>query len=155
MFFIKDSNIQKSLEEFQTTLYRKALAVPKSCPIPALAYESNSWLMKYRVYYKIINFIKHIHSQESETNLSKQILTEQLKYNWPGQSQIAQKLCEELDISGLFDQQISKAKFKLIVKKACQEKNDQDLRNQIQTYKKMSALRDEMKKEILIFLMKP
>ena len=32
------------------------------------------------------------------------------------------------------------------MKKARKEKNDQDLRNQIQTYKKMSALRDEMRK---------
>ena len=144
--YIRDPKIEKCLEDFQSTIYRGALALPKSCPLPALAYESNSLLMKYRVYSRILNFMKHIYMQDIENNLSKQILNEQLSNNWPGQSQVAIKLCEQLGIYGLFDTEISKAQFKAIVKKACQDRNEEELNNLISTYKKMAALRDEVQK---------
>ena len=146
MFYIEDKNIQKLLEDFQNMLYRLALAVPKSCLLPALPYESDSWLMKYRVYYRIINFVKHIHSQDINTNLSKQILSEQLTNNWQGQGQVAQELCNELNIHGLFNQDISKAQFKISVRRACQLKSEEDLITQINSYKKMTALREESEK---------
>ena len=146
MFYIGDPKIEKCLEDFQSTIYRGALALPKSCPLPALAYESNSLLMKYRVYSRILNFMKHIYMQDIENNLSKQILNEQLSQNWPGQSQVAIELCEQLGIYGLFDSEISKAQFKAIVKKACQDRNEEELNNLISIYKKMAALRDEVQK---------
>ena len=40
LFFINDPKIQKSLEEFQYKLWRGVLAIPKSCPLPAMLYES-------------------------------------------------------------------------------------------------------------------
>ena len=56
IFSIQDKNVQKTLEDFQSTLWRGLLAVPKSCPLPSLTYESNSILMKFRVYSRILNF---------------------------------------------------------------------------------------------------
>ena len=146
LFSIDNPKIQKLLEDFQSTLYRGLLALPKSCPLPALTYESNLLLMKYRVYSKLINFVKHVHCQSDETSLAKQILTEQLLNKWPGTSQQAENICEDLNISGLFNQDISKKQFKATVRKACQLKNDEELKSQIQSYKKMSALREEIKK---------
>ena len=78
VFSVNDPKVFKILEEFQSTFWRGLLALPKSCPIPALAYESNSMMMKYRVYSKILNFSKHIYSS-NEDILCKQIMNEQMK----------------------------------------------------------------------------
>ena len=44
-----DSRLFKTLDDFQCKLWRGLLQVPKSCPLPALTYDSNSMLMKYKV----------------------------------------------------------------------------------------------------------
>ena len=103
-------------------------------------------LMKYRVFARLLNLIKHIHCQDDETNLSKQILNQQLLNEWPGLSKTALKICNELNIVGLFNPQINKKQFKINVKRACRLKNDEDLISRIKTYKKMSAIRDETQK---------
>ena len=74
---VTDPKIQKLLEDFQSCLLRGLLAVPKSCPIPGLTYESNLLQMKYRAYSRVLNFAKHVHSHDEESNLSKQIISEQ------------------------------------------------------------------------------
>ena len=100
-FFIKDSKIQKSLEDFQSKLYKGLLALPNSVPLPSIAYESDSMLMKYRVYSRIINFAKHIFCQDQSSNLSKQVMTEQINNNWPGLYRLSLEFCNELQIEGL------------------------------------------------------
>ena len=80
-----------------------------------------------------------------------QISSEQIDNDWPGQYQLAKDLCEELNISGLLDTEVSKSQFKQDVKKVCQLKNDQDLINQINSYKKMSVIRDDISKGNLYF----
>ena len=143
---ILDLKVQKELEDFQSYFIRGLMAVPKSCPLPALTYESNLLLLKYQVFSRLLNLLKHIHAQDPESCLSKQILTEQLNNDWEGLSQAGIKICDNLEISGLFDPVVSKKQFKLLVKRACAEANDQDLKIQIQSYKKMKALQDEIKK---------
>ena len=49
-------------------------------------------------------------------------------------------------MTGVFDQSITKKQLKSKIKEACQNHNDAELKQQIQTYKKMAALRDELKK---------
>ena len=90
--------------------------------------------------------MKHVHFQDESSNLSKQILSQQMSNNWNGLSKAALLICEELKICGLFDPQINKKQFKTLVKKACQEANDYELYQQILSYKKMAALRDEIVK---------
>ena len=90
--------------------------------------------------------------QDIETNLSKQVLSEQIKHGWPGQVHLAKNLCEALNITGLLDPEVSRSQFKSEVKRACHMSNDQDLTNQIQSYKKMSAIRDEISKGNSYFL---
>ena len=90
--------------------------------------------------------MKHVHSHDEGTNLSKQILSEQMKNNWPGTSQTALAICQELSIDGIFDSNITKNQFKLKVKEACQKANDAELLSIIAGYKKMSAIRDELRK---------
>ena len=92
-----------------------------------------------------MNFTKHIFSQNDDI-LSKQIINEQIKNDWSGLSCDASKICSELNISGLFDSKVTKKQFKLNVKKVCSQTNENDLKRQISSYKKMSAIRDEMAK---------
>ena len=138
-FYIHDKNIQKSLENFQSALWRGLLELPKSCPLPSLAYESDSLLMKYRVYSRILNFVKHIHSQ-SDDCLSKQIMTEQLMNDWPGLTKQALNICEELNVRGLFDTNVNKRQFKALVKTACLKANNDELKQELHAYKKMAAI---------------
>ena len=138
-----DENIFKVLEDFQSCLVRGLLRIPKSCPIPALTYESNLMQMKYRVYARKLNLVKHILCQDETSNLSKQIISEQIANDWPGLYKEAQVISDELKLSGLNDPHIGKNQFKIAVKKACKYKNEDDLISKIGSYKKMSALRDE------------
>ena len=103
-------------------------------------------LPKYRVYSKILNFLKHVHCHDDSTNLSKQVLDQQIINDWPGFSKSAIQICEELNICGLLDSTVSKNEFKNRIRKACDEANQKEIYQQIQTYKKMSALRDEIRK---------
>ena len=73
-------------------------------------------------------------------------MNEQLLNDWQGLTKQAIQICEELNVSGLFDSRVSKRQFKVTVRKACQKYNDIELTNQINTYKKMSAIRDEVEK---------
>ena len=117
VFTILDSSIQNLPEDFQSCLLRGLLALPKSCPIPSLAYESDSLQMKVRVFSRILNFVKHITCQDKVSNLSNQIMNEQLSNNWDGLSKDAQLICDEINVSGLFDPEINKNQFKSLVKK--------------------------------------
>ena len=103
-------------------------------------------LMKYRVYSRILNFTKHIHCQDEITNLSKQIMTEQINHEWSGLTTLALQIAEELNISGPFDSSVSKKQYKSLVKKACNKMNTEDLKGQIQSYKKMSSIQEEVVK---------
>ena len=141
-----DAKIFKTLDDFQCKLWRGLLAVPKSCPLPALTYESNSMLMKYKVYSRIVNFVKHMHSQDENLSLCKQIMNEQIVNEWPGLVKVAVSICDELKVPGLLDSQINKNQFKASVKKACSRLNNEDLISQISTYKKMSAIQNEIQK---------
>ena len=145
-FSIQNRKVFKLLEDFQSKLWRGLLAVGKSRHLPSLTYESNSMLMKYRVYSRVLNLAKHIYSQDEELNLSKQVMSEQIKNKWSGLTIIAEQISEEINISGLFDPSINKRQFKSIVKKACLQMNNDELKTQISTYKKMSAIREEVQK---------
>ena len=144
-FCIDDPKIEKLLEDFQSNFWRGLLKVPKSCPIPSLAYESDSWLLKYRVYSRVINLAKHIHDLNEDT-LAKQVMSEQISRNWPGLVKQASLYQDKLNLTGLFDPQVTKNQLKTKTKEACQKANDTELKQQISLYKKMSAMRDELEK---------
>ena len=102
---IRDKTIQTELDKFQSYFFKAILQVPNSCPRPAFAYEANMLTMKYRVYTRLLNFLKHVHSH-SDSNLSRLVLKEQLKNDWPGLSQVGMKIMDELGITGLFEQKM-------------------------------------------------
>ena len=82
-------------------------------------------------------------SQDEESSLAKQVMNEQMSNEWMGLYMDSKSICDELNIVGLFDPAINKKKFKAIVRNACLKSNEEDLINQISSYKKMVAMRDE------------
>ena len=100
--------------------------------IPSIAYEADLLTMKYRVYSRVLNLMKHIHSH-SENNLSRQVLSEQLANDWPGQAQTAKQIMTELGITGLLDNQVSKSRFKGLVRNTCRIKNEESLKEEIES----------------------
>ena len=142
---ICDNSVQTELEKIQSYFFKVLLQVPNSCPRPAFAYEADVLQMKYRVYGRILNFLKHVHSH-SDSNLSNQVLLEQLANDWPGLSKVGKVIMTELGVTGAFDSEVSKTNFRKTVKDACKRRNEESLVNDIQNYKKMKALRDEVVK---------
>ena len=139
-----DKKVQTTLEDIQSHFVRGLMAVPKSCPRPALAYEANLLKMKYRLYKKSLNFLKHLHSLDDST-LAKQILSEMINNDWQGLYKDVQSACQELNVSHtLFDPEVSKYKFKKYVKSVCRTQNDAELYSEIKEYKKMKAIQDEI-----------
>ena len=56
------------LEELQNTLYRMLLAVPRTTPVPSLAWDLGGVKMKFRIITKKLLFVHHL------TNLGDQSL---------------------------------------------------------------------------------
>lgn len=120
--------------------------VTKSFPLPSLVNESDSLLLKYTVYRRIVNFIKHVHSQDMSTNISNQIFSEQLSNNLLRNFKISTKICGELRVYGIFDQNMSKKQLKILVREACQKANDAEIYTQTLSYEKMAAVKDKISK---------
>ena len=145
MWDILDKQVQKELESFQSSYFQGCLAIPKSVPKPAICYEANILQMKYRVFSRVLGLMKHIHSQDG-SGLAKQVLEEQLEKEWPGAAKVAVEIMQHLQVEGVFDPEVTKCKFKSIVKSACLTKNNESLAEDMKGYKKMKALRDEVVK---------
>ena len=78
-------------------------------------------------------------------------MREQISKDWPGLVKQAKFCSDKLGLTGVFDQSITKKQLKSKIKEPCQNHNDAELKQQIQTYKKMAALRDELKKDNTYF----
>ena len=128
---IRDDTL-KECEDIQNYFVRSILAVPKSCPKPALCYESNLLVIRFYIYKEILNLTKHISQLDCE-DLAKEVMDEQLKYGWPGLSTDAVKIAQQLAIDGLLDPDIPKKYFKNYVKKRIEAENESFLKNQIQS----------------------
>ena len=73
-------------------------------------------------------------------------MNKQLTNDWPGLTENSVDICNEQSVSGLFDPQVNKKQFKSVVRKACQKYNNEELKSQISSYKKMSAIQNEVEK---------
>ena len=135
------------LEQLQTQFLSVLLAVPISCPRPALAWDTGSLLMENRIMERKLNFVVHL-KRLDESALAKQIYEEQVDNEWPGLTQEAKELCKELLLPNLTKKSIvidksGKKQWKKSIKNAVQVKNEVDLREKMEGYSKLM----EMKKE--------
>ena len=78
-----------------------------------------------------------------DTALAKQVYKQQLKYGWPGLTKEGVKYCEELGIPDVTKVKVSEKKFKVMVKKACRLKDEEELKLNICSKEKLHLLREE------------
>ena len=135
----------RELDALQEYFIKRLLLLPKSTPKPALLYDSDMVKMKSRVQKNILNFVKHTAMLDSK-DLAKEILEEQVANKWPGLITDAMEICEDLEINGLLDAEVPKKTFKRTVKTAIRTRNDEDVKEEMNKYKKMDILRKEKNK---------
>lgn len=63
----------------------------------------------------------------SDDSLANEILSEQIKNKWPGIGNDAIAIAEEMKVEGLFNPDLSKQRFKKIVREACEKANEESL----------------------------
>ena len=71
--------------------------------------------------------VLHIRSLDDKT-LANRVYTQQKENNWPGLVEETKRICEELKIEDCNSTTLSKAKYKILVMKACHLKNEERLR---------------------------
>ena len=81
------------LEMLQTLFLLALLAVPLSCPRPALGWDTKSVSMENRIIQRKINFLVHVKNLK-EGDLAKQVYDEQVLNGYPGLVKEVQELCE-------------------------------------------------------------
>ena len=71
------------LEDIQLLFYRNMFATPRTCPTPALLWETGGMLMEVRIDKKKLLFYYHVLNLP-DNSLAKIIATTQIKFNYPG-----------------------------------------------------------------------
>ena len=98
--------------------------------------------MKQRIWEKKLIFVNFLKSLSSES-LAKQIFDEQVKRGWPGLCREAQKICEELGLPNILKESINKNKWDSMVKKATRNNHEEELKAEVESKKKLEAIKEE------------
>ena len=137
-----DKKTLEILENIQLTFYRNMFATPRTCPTPALLWETGGMLMEVRIDKKKLLFYYHVLNLP-DNSLAKIIATTQIKFNYPGLMTECKMLLIKYDLPELEDH--SKVQWKKIVEKALNEFNKRTLLEKIKNYKKLDFVK--LKKE--------
>ena len=137
-----DKKTLEILENIQLTFYRNMFATPRTCPTPALLWETGGMLMEVRIDKKKLLFYYHVLNLP-DNSLAKIIATTQIKFNYPGLMTECKMLLIRYDLPELEDH--SKGQWKKIVEKALNEFNKRTLLEKIKNYKKLDFVK--LKKE--------
>ena len=122
------------LDELQNTLYRMLLSVPKSTPVPSLAWDLGGVKMKFRIILKKLLFIHHLASLEDET-LAKHVLTVQDHHDLPGLVSECKGYFKDYQLPNILKQKMTRNKWKGLVKKAIQTANAKELKSDMESYR--------------------
>ena len=124
------------LEEMQYTLYRYLFNVPHTTPKAALLWEVGGWKIKFRIMMNKLILVNHILSLD-ENSLARQVLIAQVTQNLPGLKNEAEHFINDLGLPNCFKRSIPKNSWKKQVKKAVGRKNEEELRNKMESFKKV------------------
>ena len=122
--------------------YRYLLATPRTCPIPALLWETGGLLMEHRIAQKKLLFYHHLINLP-ETSLAYEIAATQTAMCFPGLMMECAKLMESYKLSDA--KSYSKLQWKKIVKKQVTDQNRESLLEIVK--KKYKKLDYELLKE--------
>ena len=79
--------------------------------------------------------------------LSKNILEEQVENGWNGLVKDAVAVSDSVRVHGLLDGAVTKKAFKKSVKTVLKQRHDEEVKQEINKYKKMTILRNEKEKD--------
>ena len=131
---ISKSTIE-TLNNLQYMFYRYLLATPRTCPIPALLWETGGVLMEHRIAQKKLMFYHHLINLP-ENSLAKEIASIQTKMSFPGLMTECANLMEDYELEDA--KAFSKMQWKKIVNKKVAEQNKASLLEVIEKkYKKL------------------
>ena len=132
---ISDTTVER-LEELQNKFFRIMLSVPRTTPKPALIWEMGGLKMKWRIIERKLIFMNHILHLDPGS-LARQVQLIQDKENLPGLTQEVKQHLEQLRLPNLFEERISKNKWKNLVKAAIEEANEIEVKDSLMKYKKL------------------
>ena len=140
-----DSGCLEELERLQTLFLSVLLAVPITCARPSLAWDTGSLSMKNRIIERKLNFVVHLKKLGGES-LAKQVYDEQVSHGWPGLVSEAQEFCREIRLADVTkDRSVddSKWSWKHRIKEAAKQRNELDLKEEINIFEKLETLKGE------------
>ena len=129
-------------KQLQLNFLRQLFNVASSCPRPALRSEAGVLSIKHQIYKANLNLLFHIRSLQ-DPSLAKQVYDQQLKYSWPGLVQEGQEICEKLGIPDVTKVKADKLELKNMVKKACREEDEKELKDKIMKLDKLTLIKDD------------
>ena len=95
--------------------------------------------MGLRVAIEKLMLIHHIRSLDENT-LARKVYEEQKSNNWPGLAKETALICEELDVENVNETAIPKNEYRKLVLKACQLKDEVNLRSQAERKSKCQKI---------------
>ena len=100
--------------------------------------------MKFRIMMNKLIFVNHIMNLDDNT-LAKQVLSTQIAQDLPGLKCEAEVFIADLGLPNCLTSKIQKYSLKLLVKKAVRKANEEELREKMESYKKVNkeALQNE------------
>ena len=131
------------LNFIQNTFFRSLFSTCNGCPIPIFYWDTATLLpQNYLILQKLL-FLHHL-CKLPEESLAKEIYVSQKENNFPGLTRECDKYLVELDITN-DPADLTKKKWKNLIKDRIHRKNKSDLLDQIKSYKKLNH--DEIKEE--------
>ena len=113
------------LEELQNTLYRMLLAVPRTTPVPSLAWDLGGVKMKFRIIAKKLLFVHHL-TNLGDQSLAKEVLTLQDHHNLPGLVSECKDYFQKYQLPGIFKEPMKINKWKSLMKKKCMKQTQRN-----------------------------
>ena len=110
----------EELEKLQNLFLRVILQTPKGTPKTALKWDTGTWPMKHRIYFRKLTFANAI-KLLNEESLAKQIWEEQVKNEWPGLSKESVEICRVLELPNIVKEDKKKIEWKKSVKEKCKD----------------------------------
>ena len=124
---MSEKSLEK-LDELQNTFYRMILAVPKTTPVPSLAWDMGGLKMKFRIIMKKLLFLHHLNKLD-ESSLAKQVLQIQDNLNLPGLVTECKEYILKYRLPNIMKIDMSKNEWKRKVKAVITAENAKELLN--------------------------
>ena len=122
------------LDDLQLMFLRLLFGTPRTCPIPALLWESGSTLMEHRIAQKKLMFYHHLLNLPRDS-LAFEVAQMQEILGFPGLVQESKSLIEKYGLP--HPQLYSKGHWRNLTGKAITKQNKQDILEKMKPYKKL------------------